>query len=80
MTFRVPTAADLKGMAAANFFELSEQELADFEALIPDLFANYEVLENLPLPPAPLKHRDREPGYRPSRQDYVSRSWQILKR
>ena len=69
MIVRLPTAEDLRRLAAANYFELSEQELADFQALIPDMFNNYELLEQMPLPHTPLKYRDRDPGYRPSRQE-----------
>ena len=69
MPFRLPTAEDLREMAAANHFELSEEEITGFQALIPDLFANYEQLDRMPLPQTPLKYRDRDPGYRPRPQD-----------
>ena len=69
MVFRLPSAEDLRKMAAANYFELNEQELEGFQALIPGLFGAYELLEQMPLPREPLKYRDRDPGYRPSRND-----------
>ena len=69
MIFRLPTAEDLRRLALANHFELSEQELADFQALMPGMFSTYEHLEQMPLPEEPLKYRDRDPGYRPSRQE-----------
>ena len=69
MAIRLPTEEDLKRLAAANHFELSGQELADFQELMPGLFAPYELLERMPLPQEPIKYRDRDPGSRPSRED-----------
>lgn len=69
MTLRLPTAEDLKRMAQMNHFELNEEELAAFQELMPGLFENFEQLEQMPEPRAPLKYRDREPGFRPSRQE-----------
>ena len=67
MPFRLPTSEDLRRLAAANYFELSEEELSAFQELIPARFTNYETLERMPMPQEPLKYRDRDPGYRPSR-------------
>ena len=67
--YRPPTPEDLKRSAAANHFELSEQELDAFQALIPDLFDTYELLEKTPQPREPIRYRDRDPGYRPSREE-----------
>ena len=69
MAITRPTAEDLRGLAADNYFDLSDEELADFQALIPGLFRSYDLLEQMPMPPAPLKYRDRDPGYRPSREE-----------
>ena len=69
MVLRLPTPEDLRRLAAANHFELSEEEMAGFQALIPNLFSNYERLEQMPQPHEPLKYLDRDPGYRPSRQE-----------
>ena len=69
MAIRLPTAQDLQEMAAANYFELTDEELDAFKSQIPGLFDNYEVLDRMPLPHAPLKYRDRDPGQRPSPQD-----------
>ena len=68
MPIRLPTAEELRRSAAANYIELSDQELADFQALIPDLFASYQQLEQMPMPREPLKYPERDPGYRPSRE------------
>ena len=69
MAIRLPTGEDLQRLARANYFELSEEELSAFQELLPDLFANYDKLEQTPAPHQPLKYRDRDPGYRPSREE-----------
>ena len=69
MVYRLPMAAHLLRSSAVNFFELSEEELNHFQALIPKMFANYDLLERMPLPREPIKYRDRDPGYKPSRQE-----------
>ena len=69
MTYRLPTAEDLKKLAAASQFELSEEELEAFQALLPGLFDNYEMLERTPEHKEPLKYPDRGPGRRPSREE-----------
>ena len=68
MAIRLPTDADLIRLADDNYFDLSDEELEDFQQVIPGLFANYELLDRMPLPYEPLKYRDRDPGYRPSRE------------
>ena len=69
MAIRLPTAEDLRRLAEANYFELTEQELSDFQDLIPNLFAPYEQLERTPTPHAHPKYGDRDPGFRPSREE-----------
>jgi len=69
MALRLPTAEDLHQMAAANYFELSADEVADFQSLIPSMFASLDRLEQMPEAPVPLTYRERDPGFRPSRQD-----------
>ena len=69
MAIRLPTAEDLRRLATANYFELSDEELAQFQELIPERFASYELLERMETPPAPIKYKDREPGYRPAVQE-----------
>ena len=68
MGIRRPTADDLRRLAADNYFELSDEELAAFQDLIPDMFTPFDRLEQMPMPRAALKYRDRDPGYRPSRE------------
>ena len=69
MAIRLPTADDLRDAAAANHFELTDEELEAFQAMIPGLFGAYEALERMPDPHIPIKYRDRDPGYRPSREE-----------
>ena len=69
MALRIPTAEDLKSLARVNHFELNEEELAAFQTLIPGMFESYEQLHQMPEPRDPIKYPDRDPGYRPSRQD-----------
>ena len=69
MTLRLPTAEDLKSLARANHFELSEGELEGFQSILPGLFANYEQLERMPEPREPLKYPNRDAGYRPSKEE-----------
>ena len=69
MAFRIPTPEDLQRMAAANCFELTEDEMAGFRTYIPKIFGSYEILDRMPEPREPLRYRDRDPGYRPSPQE-----------
>ena len=69
MALRIPTAEDLNRLAQVNHFELNDEELASFQALIPGMFDLYEQLHQMPEPREPIKYPDRDPGYRPSRQD-----------
>jgi len=69
MALRPPTAQDLHRLAEENHFQLNDEELESFQALIPGIFQAYEVLDRMPLPKEPLKYRDRDPGQRPSRQE-----------
>jgi amidase len=65
MPIRIPTEEDLLRLAEDNYFELSENELEQFQELLPRLFADFEVLNRIPLPATPLKYRDRDAGYKP---------------
>ena len=69
MALRLPTSEDLRRHAAANYFELSHQEMAAFEELMPQMFVFYELLERMPLSAPTVKYRDRELGAKPSRDD-----------
>ncbi len=69
MAIRLPTSQDLQRLAQQNHFQLNEEELESFQALIPGLFESYEVLDQMPMPKEELKYPDRDPGQRPSRED-----------
>ena len=69
MPLRIPTPEDLERLAQANHFELNEEELEAFQTLIPGMFKLYEQMERMPQPSEPLKYRERDSGYRPSRKD-----------
>lgn len=69
MALRKPTEQDLRRLAQENRFQLTDEELESFQALIPGLFQSYESLDRMPLPKEPLKYPDRDPGQRPSPQD-----------
>ena len=66
MALRLPTSKELQRLAKANHFQLSDEELESFQALIPGLFESYELLDRMPLPSEPLKYRDRDAGQRPT--------------
>jgi amidase len=69
MALRRPTAEDLKRLAAGNHFSLDAEELADFSAMMPEMFESLDVLERAPHPPLHRKYVERDAGYRPSPQD-----------
>ncbi len=69
MAIRLPTVDDLHEAAAANHLKLTDEELEAFQAILPGLFGAYEALERMPDPHFPIKYRDRDPGYRPSREE-----------
>ena len=69
MALRRPTSEDLKQLATANFFTLNSDELADFDAMIPDMFATLDILDNMPVPPPPRSYPERDRGFRPAPED-----------
>src|SRR5438876_8648408 len=69
MALRQPSADDLHRLAAANYFELSTEEAAAFQSLLPEMFAALDTLDQTPAHLPAITHRERDPGARPSRQD-----------
>ena len=69
MALRQPSADDLRRLAAANYFELSTEEVAAFQSLLPEMFAALDTLDQTPVHLPAITHRERDPGARPSRQD-----------
>ena len=67
MPLRIPSAKDLERMAAANNFELNDEEAAAFGNLMASMFGSYETLvDQMPQTVEPLKYPDRDPGVRPT--------------
>ncbi len=66
MALREPTADQLRRLAAANYFELSDEELDAFRSLLPDMFAALNTLEQAPAQLPPIKYHERAVGSRPS--------------
>ncbi len=60
-----PTEAEIRELAAKHHIDLSEGEVADFEAAIAGLLEGYERLDELPDPKPSVEHHERDPGYRP---------------
>ena len=69
MALRIPTADDLRQLAAANDFSLSPDEAADFAELMPAMFEALNGLDLAPAPAEPRKYTDRDPGARPATHD-----------
>jgi amidase len=69
MALRRPMREELKQLASANHFALNEDELADFDAMIPQMFATLDLLDQAPSPMPPLKYPERDRGFRPEPKD-----------
>ena len=69
MPLRIPSARDLERMAAANNFELNDEEAAAYQNLMAVMFSSYETLDQMPQPVVPLKYPDRDPGVRPTPEE-----------
>ena len=69
MPLRKPTRDDFRCLAHANHFELSAEEAEAYEAMLPDMFAALDALDQAPANLPEISYREREPGSRPSRAD-----------
>ncbi|MGE0825557.1 MAG: amidase [Candidatus Binatia bacterium] len=69
MTLRKPTADDLHRLAALYNFTVSNEEVDAYQALIPDMFAVLNALDQTPSNLPPVTYHERDPGKRPNRQD-----------
>jgi amidase len=56
-------------LASANHFSLSEDEIADFEAMIPQMFTTLDLLDRAAPPPQPMRYPMRDHGFRPDPND-----------
>ena len=62
---RPPTPAEIRAYAERHHIDLSDEEVADFEAAIAETLAGYERLDELPDYRPRVEYTDRDPGYRP---------------
>ena len=69
MPLRKPTTDDFHRLAQANHFELSTEEADAYAAMLPDMFAALDALEQAPANLPEITYRERDPGNRPSRAD-----------
>ena len=69
MALRRPVKDELKELASANHFALDDVELADFEAMIPGMFATLDDLDRAPSPVPLVKYPERDRGFRPEPKD-----------
>lgn len=68
MALRKPSAEDLRRLAAANHFDVTNEEVDTYLSLIPDMFAALDSLDQAPSNLPTITYRDRDSGRRPSRQ------------
>ncbi len=69
MALRQPTKEDLHRLAAGHNFELSAEEAEAYEALLPDMFAALDALDQAPANLPEITYHKRDPGNRPSREN-----------
>ncbi|WP_372912923.1 amidase [Salinigranum sp.] len=60
-----PTPEEIREKAADHHIDLTDEEVADFANVIPDVLAGYERLDELVDPRPRIEHTDRDPGYKP---------------
>lgn len=66
---RPPTPEEIREIAREHHMELSDAEVADFEAVIEETLAAYERLDELPDPRPRIEYTDRDPGHRPAPEE-----------
>jgi amidase len=66
---RPPTPEEIRELAAEHHMSLSESEVEDFAAAIEGSLAGYERLDELPDPRPEVTYTERDPGYRPGREE-----------
>jgi amidase len=66
---RPPTPEEIREKAAKHYIDLSDEEVADFEAIIHETLAAYDRLDQLPVTRPAVTYTDRDPGYRPSAEE-----------
>jgi amidase len=71
MALQLPTAEELKRIARANHIDLTAQEVAALESMMPAQMAILEQIDArvTDLPDSVTRYRDRKPGARPALKD-----------
>src|SRR5689334_3020508 len=69
MAMRAPGRAELIELAALNHFDLSDEELSSFLPMVEAMVHGLDELDQMPLPAQQLKYHQRDPGYRPGRDE-----------
>ncbi|ELY41917.1 amidase [Natronorubrum tibetense] len=64
-----PTPDEIRAYAAYHHIDLSDEEVEEFEAAITETLAGYERLDELPDPRPRVEYTDRDPGYKPGRDE-----------
>lgn len=62
---RPPTPEEIREKAAEHYIDLTDDEVADFEAAIRETLEAYERLDQLADPRPEVNYTDRDSGYRP---------------
>ncbi|MXR41367.1 amidase [Halobaculum sp. WSA2] len=62
---RRPTEEEIRELAAHHHMSLSDDEVADFAAIIDGLFEGYERIDELADPTPEVAYHTRDPGYEP---------------
>jgi len=62
---RRPTEEEIRELAAHHHMSLSDDEVADFAAIIDGLFEGYERIDELADPTPEVSYHTRDPGYEP---------------
>ncbi|MEM4779969.1 MAG: amidase [Halalkalicoccus sp.] len=66
---RPPTPEEIRECARRHHVELSDEEVEDFAAIVPETLAGYERLDKLVADRPRIEYTDRDPGYRPDRSE-----------
>src|SRR5262245_36681956 len=69
MALRRPTADDFRHLAATHHFELTNDELEAYQALMPTMFTALDALDQAPANRPEITYCERNPGRRPPRQE-----------
>jgi len=69
MALKLPTVDDLQRIAAALHFELTPAEAADYQLIIPQMFADLEAVDSKTEAHSCARFSARDPGRRPTRAE-----------